>query len=127
MAKKPEFRYVRIDETKFWNEKLLAELGIGTKIIATYIFDASERTFCCELTPSYHLLYAGTELQPGRKLTDEEWEHYDMVIREAECENENDHYRHCHSVKDSHPVPEAHGSPYETIEDVIEEYQGSPW
>jgi hypothetical protein len=120
---KPEFKYVRIDETKHWNEKLLAELGPGTKIIATYVFNAAEVTYCCELTPSHYLRYLGTEIKPGRELTDEEWEHYDEVVRDAEYESENEHYRHCNSIKDSHPVP----CDAETLDDVIEEYQANPW
>lgn len=123
----PEFKYVKIDETKFWNEKLVRELGPGAKLIATYVFNAAEVTHCCELTPSYDLRYAGTEIQPGRKLSDEEWEHYDEVVREGEHQCENDHYRHCSAVKDARPIPGPSTVDYETLDDVIEDFQANPW
>lgn len=124
--RKREFRYVKIDETKHWNEKFVHELGPGAKLIATYVYDAAEETFCAELTPSYCLFHAGTEIQPGRELTGSEWEHYDEVVREGEAEHENFHYRHCRSVKDSHPVPTTVDEDT-TIDDIIEDFQANPW
>jgi hypothetical protein len=118
-----DFRYVKIDETEHWNKDFIKELGPGAKIIATYVFDAAERTFCCESTPSYFLRYAGTEIQPGRELSDAENEHYDEVVREAEFKYDNDHYRHCRDVN-SHPVP---AKDAETLEDVLEDFFANPW
>ena len=123
---KPDFRYVKIDETQHWNESFIRGLGKGTKLIATYVYDASEHTYCCELTPSHFLRYVGTEIEPGRELTQDEWEQYDEKVREAEWDCDNDHYRHCRSIQNSRPVPErARG--YENLDDVIEEYAANPW
>jgi hypothetical protein len=123
---KPDFRYVKIDETQHWNESFIRALGTGTKLIATYVYDASEVTHCCELTPSHFLMYVGTEIEPGRELSDSEWETYEEQVRESEFQCDNDHYRHCRSIKDSHPVPErARG--YESLEDVVEEFHANPW
>jgi hypothetical protein len=120
-----DFRYVKIDETENWNKDFIKDLGPGAKIVATYIFDATERTHLCEATPSYFLRYAGTEIQPGRELSDSENEHYDEVVREAEFKcNDNDHYRHCRDVKDSHPVPTKDA---ETLDEVLEDFFANPW
>lgn len=120
-----DFRYVKIDETEHWDKDFIKELGPGAKIIATYVFDATERAHLCEATPSYFLRYAGTEIQPGRELSDAENEHYDEVVREAEFNcNDNDHYRHCFDVKDSHPVPTKDA---ETLDDVLEDFFANPW
>lgn len=120
-----EFRYVKIDETDHWNKDFIKELGPGAKIIATYVFDATNRTYLCEGEPSYFLQYAGTEIQPGRELSDAESDHYEAGVREAEFDcRDNDHYRHCRDVTNSHPVP-TNGA--ETLEDVLEDFSSNPW
>jgi hypothetical protein len=119
-----DFRYVKIDETEHWNKDFVKKLGPSAKIIATYIFNAAERTFCCEATPSHFLRYAGTEIQPGRELSDAENEHYDEVVREAELDCDNDHYRHCRYVNNSRPVPTKDA---ESLDDVLEDFFANPW
>lgn len=119
MAK--EFRYIKVDETKYWDNDFVKQLGPGAKLIATYVYDATERTFCCELTPSYFLKYVGTDIEPGRELTDQELEHFQTIILENEVDG--DHYRHCNSIKDSQLVRFF----ADTLDEVVEEYRANPW
>lgn len=52
--KKTDFHVIKIDETRFFNdEKLVKAAG---KIFVIYMYDKNERTYCCELTPSYYLI-----------------------------------------------------------------------
>lgn len=126
---KPVFKYVRIDETKYWNEKFVAGLGEGAKLIATYIYDETERTFCCELTPSHWLEYCGTQAEPGRELSEEELEETYNYIMEGDFSDETGHYRHCSSMQslDPKPVPPPRNGEWESLEEVVEHYHGNPW
>jgi hypothetical protein len=123
---KPDYRYVRIDETRYWNEEFLADIGPDAKIVATYIFNANEVTYCCEITPSYWLEYVGTEFSADRDITDEEYEKFDDIIRENEMETDG-HYRHCSGV-DGKIISRFEGCDEDvTIDDVREEYCANPW
>jgi hypothetical protein len=120
---RPEFRYVRIDETKYWDKEFVKGLGNGTKIVATYIYDATERTFCCEITPSFFLRYAGTDIIPGRELSQEEFENALEIVSDNEVRCDNDHYRHCNAIKESFLVRHE----YESIDEVLEDFSCNPW
>jgi len=122
---KPSFRFVKIDETEHWNPEFVNSMGEGTKIIATYAYDETDRTFCCELSPSHWMEYLGTDFFPGRELTDEENEEAYGKILEGESSDDASHYRQCWDVKklDTHPVT----CDAETLEDVRECFQANPW
>lgn len=51
---KPDYRVVAIDESAHCSPAFLAQCG--GKVWATYVYNAAEVTYCCELTPSYCLL-----------------------------------------------------------------------
>jgi hypothetical protein len=123
---KPVFKSVRIDETMCWNTDFVAGLGPGAKVIGTYVYDETERTYCCEIMPSYWLEYMGTHVEPGRELTEEEWDKVHEFIMEGEAEHgDAGHYRHCSSMKSFKPeiVP---GS-CDTMDEVREYWNGNPW
>lgn len=116
------FKYVKINETQYWNKDLLAKFGEGTKVVSTYAYDDNERTFCCELTPSFWLEYLGNDIVPGRDLSEEEYEEVHTLM----LENHDDgHYRHCSAVSSLSPKDVI--GDFETLDDVREYYQGNPW
>ena len=50
----PDWRYYVRDVTQYIGEPLLTECG---GVYAVYAFDAASRTYCCEATPSYAMLF----------------------------------------------------------------------
>lgn len=102
---KPDWQYVKIDETKYWDKESAAR-KFGKKLIATYAYDKNSVTYCCSLTPSYWMVYLGTEAQYDEELTDEQRELiYDNIL-EAETEDQCNYF-YCFSVDrmESKPLP----------------------
>ena len=113
-----DFRYIKLDETKYCDERFLNKYGVGTKVISTYVFDANEHVYICDLSPYYDMRFCGSELHPGRDLTEEEWtEAYDFLSCGEDC------YMYCRDVKE----PKACTCNAETIDDVVEQFQTNPW
>jgi len=83
-TKTAKLKLVKIDETEFWDKKIVKKAG---KVFGIYIFDETQTTNLCEITPSNHLrfLYTFTEKSVDDK-TDE-------TIR-FESQND-DMYVHC--------------------------------
>jgi hypothetical protein len=56
---------VSVDETRHYNIDP-ADLPYVEKICQVYLYDRNERTYCCELTPSYYLdpLYVNIDFTP---------------------------------------------------------------
>ena len=102
---KPEWRYVKIDETHYWDEESNAR-KLGKRLIATYAYNKNSQTFCCSLTPSYWLLYLGTEAQYEADLTDEQRELIENDIQESEREEQCGYYT-CSFIDnmESKPLP----------------------
>lgn len=116
-----EIKYIKIDETSYWDAEFLAALG-GAKMEATYLFDASVRTCCCEARPSYWMVYAGTEIIPGsREITEAEHER----VLQLEARVDNDHYLHCSDVKDAKEF-EGDFDESDTMDDVLEAFMANP-
>lgn len=117
------FKVVVFDETKYWAPELVGKAG--GKIYASYLFDSGSITYCCEITPSYHLRHLfSTPLQ------DDENGEVAAEIREAEVGNDNDRYVHCHVI-DAHldktlvhdfGLDLVGGETDLTREDLLEEY-----
>jgi hypothetical protein len=102
---KPDWRYVKIDETKYWGDNSPAKL-LGKKLVATYAYNKNSVTYCCSLTPSYWMLYLGTEAQYDEELTEEQRELIDDNIREAESEDQCNYYDcSCVDKMESKPLP----------------------
>jgi hypothetical protein len=96
---KPDIKYVKIDETRHWDEGFLKKYDI-TRMVGVYIFDANEYTYCCEITPSHWLSFIETQPE-GEYIDDEEKREalYDEIM-EAEMWNDNDCYMHVSGVKE---------------------------
>lgn len=109
----PSFQYVNIDETRFYKKAFLVRIGEGAKIYGSYIFDLNERTFCCEITPSYYLEYAGSFIVGG-----EYSEAIDEEVMQANVHSEG-HYRHCRSVTNYKPIAG------ETLDEALDQYHSN--
>jgi len=81
---KPDWHYVRRDETEYWGDCDAKRLG--GKLIATYAFDKNSVTYCCSLTPAYWMVYLGTHAEPSRELTEDEWEQVHNDITESDTQ-----------------------------------------
>ena len=117
----PNFRYIKEDESRCWKKEFLDKLGADSKLICVYTFDADQATNCCELTPSYDARFCGVELTAPNLGEDE----YEAMLEQIQAEStpdSQDMYVHCRSVKNDKPVP----CYADTLEDVIEYYQGNP-
>lgn len=112
------FKYIRVNETKQWNDEFLKKNGIGV-MTATYAFDDTAPVHCCELTPSYYLRYLGVE--PDLHVSDECYEE----IIDAECNIENDFYMHCHVAEKLGPKKAP--CDVESLEELVEEFHANPW
>jgi hypothetical protein len=133
----PNFMYIKMDDTCYWDSKFVQSLGENAKIISTYIYDSNSETHCCEFTPSYELYYAGTEFIPGRELSDEENQDAFEYILKGESETEHVMYMHCSFVEKNYiPKPVSSGfsykgqeelTPQERMEEILEYFQGNPW
>lgn len=114
------FKYIKVDETKYWKPEFVATWGEGGKIIVTYIYDSETHTHCCELTPSYEMRYAGFDLDLPN-LSDEDREKIDEEVI-GNMRYDSDHYRHCHRVSGKDCSID-----FESIEEALEHFQGNPW
>lgn len=104
---KPHFKWVKIDETRHWNEKWLKDNNIK-RVVATFIYDFREVTHLCELTPSYYLRHIQSQAEIDAdvsEMTDAEFDAFleesarvDDEVRDAEALNDNDMYVHCWEV-----------------------------
>jgi hypothetical protein len=101
----PEWRYVKMDETQFWDPDCPARL-LGKRLVATYAYNKGSHTYCCSLTPAYWLVYLGTEYNSEAELSEEEKELIDSSIRESETEDQSG-YWNCSDIDRlvSHPLP----------------------
>jgi hypothetical protein len=99
-------KYITVDETKYWNQSILDKIGDG-RIKAVYLFNPEEKTYCCEITPSYYLTFAGYYVT---KEVDEET--FELI----QTTSGEDHYRYCHSIVGEKEIAG------DTIEEALEEY-----
>jgi len=92
---KPNFIYVKIDETEFWDKKSLEEHGI-TRVYAVYLYDENSRTYLCEMTPSYALHYCDFCFDMAAGSEDSSNTAYDFLLDnpyDSACT-----YTHCTSI-----------------------------
>ncbi|HEC72599.1 MAG: hypothetical protein ACTSW7_00595 [Candidatus Thorarchaeota archaeon] len=92
----PEFKAVKIDETRHWNEKFREKFGI-TEMVGVYVFNPNEATHCCELTPSYELLFVHTQSDWDIELNEDEREEMYDGINDSDTDQDSI-YMHCSSV-----------------------------
>lgn len=121
------FVAVRIDETIGCRADFLERCG--GKLWGVYIYDESERTFCCEITPSYWLElvdYLPASFPEG----EEESEALSLELLEVLNESERGMYMHVHAVeklggKERFFIPneDEHES---AMDDALEAYRANP-
>jgi hypothetical protein len=87
-----EARYhlVKLDETDFWAEEIVDKVG---RIFGTYIYDVNRRVHCCEFTPSYELLFIGSQWS-NAELMDRGSDDLDSEIRAGDAQTEAVRYIH---------------------------------
>ena len=74
---KPEFKNIRIDETHCYIDEIRAKFG---KIYSLHLFDKSENTYLCSMSPSYYLHYLGTVVEFKNEGDEENDEFYDDAV-----------------------------------------------
>lgn len=126
---KPEYHWVKYNETSAWSGGFLESIGPDARIVTTYVFDHNSSTNLCEITPSYKLHRVGTEFSTSVDLSDEKREEIEEKIRAAESVDSHEViYIHCNEVTKSEPIRQFVDCDAETkIEEVIEYYQANPW
>ena len=92
-------RVIAINETEYY--EFPAEHAPYIQAIrGIYLYDANQHTHCCELTPSYYLifLYHSVLLTEAGKALDDEARR--VLLEEYEvCNNGEDRYVHCSTVE----------------------------
>ncbi len=85
---------VSLDETSYYQIDR-ADAPFIAAIHGVYVFDRNQATHCCELTPSYDLIYLYTCIHITLDTTDEKREELDQKYGHEGCE---DIYVHCHTI-----------------------------
>lgn len=91
---KPEFWAVGLDVTKHY-ELEEEDKPYVSNIVDVFIYNKNEVTHCCELTPSYDLVYVDTFIRFGQFTSDEVRERIDSRYCHEATE---DCYVHVHDV-----------------------------
>lgn len=113
------FILIRLDETRGWALDLK-----GARAFGVYLVDISEKTYCCEVTPSY-------TLYPLYHYTDSEDDSLQEEVS-AEPMGNDVQYRHCAGIddliaayavtsSDLYVVP-GHENPISSVDDLAESY-----
>lgn len=127
---KAHFKIFQIDETHNWTERIAQIAG---PIMGTYIYDALQHTYCCEMTPSHWCVQLGSSFSYHPGLQDDDRETLADDIEQGDMECDGSHYRHVHHVGQ---IPGQHdfgiwktepGETYDQLVDrVLEHYRGNP-
>lgn len=91
-----EYHRVKVDDTSGWDEGLLSKHHI-VKTETVYVFDRSQRTYCCEITPSYEMWPSHYELSFKDGTSDEKREDAWEVV-EDNFYLEEIKYIHCRDI-----------------------------
>lgn len=123
--RKPQYRYIKVNETGDWNDGIVNKLGVNGIIWAVYAYDSGVFVHCCELTPSYEMIYVGTEFTTDSSYDSVNYELIDEEIREGEANLDSLYsYMYCSSVDSRLSYPLI--GDYEKDEDVMEQYGSNP-
>ena len=88
---------VQFDETTDYNIEP-EDRPYVRRILGAYLFDRNQRTHCCELTPSYYLIYLFTQVEltdAGLALDDDA---RGVLYDRYEMEPSDDRYVHCGEI-----------------------------
>lgn len=124
----PSWNAVRIDVSQYVDPAFLARCG--GKLYQVCLFDASQHTFCCEITPSYWML--PIDLVPETYPDDEQESDALSTDLLLEICHMDAFYMHCSAVErlearpilldiDPEDIPADRGE-----SDAIETYHGNP-
>lgn len=91
---KPNYCLIKLDERQFWNEEIS---GQTKAMYGVYAFDRNERTFCCEITPSYCLVFVANDYEEIDDLSEEERDSLNEKVLSAS--NEPVTYMHVRTVE----------------------------
>lgn len=90
-----DFRAIAIDETRYY--AIAPEDAPSIKrILQVYVYDASQHTYCCEITPSYYLDPLYTIVEVGADVSDAE---RDALQEKYGYEPADACYFHCHVIE----------------------------
>ncbi len=116
-----DFWAVPIDVTQYYNIADSDRPHIK-KIVDVFIYDRNERTYCCEITPSYYLIYLYTTIEFADPDISEDVRD---SIQQAYCcyESTDDCYMHCSNVERiKGQVQYDSSGKYEQDEETVREY-----
>ena len=95
---KKQWRAIALDETEYWIDERLRKLC--DKIYGVYAYNPNVAVHCCEITPSYELMWIGTvPCYDYGKLTEEDRDYVFDTILEGERYQEPFIYMHCEQVE----------------------------
>lgn len=89
---KHKFFLIKLDETEYWEHPTLVNSG---RIFGLYVADLSQRTHCCEWTPSYELNFVKSQCE---FFDEKNYEEIDDCMMEADANSEPVIYMHCTTV-----------------------------
>jgi hypothetical protein len=79
----PEFVFIRLETTQYWKEEFLKKHKIK-KVFDIHLYNQAEKTYCCEITPSYELNYVQTDAELEEGVEDDVAEAaHDAVMAES--------------------------------------------
>lgn len=139
-AKYSKFIAIELDQTQYWTEEATQYCD---KIMTVYYYNASQHTYCCEITPSYWLtpVYSYPIFKKEiYDLPDKEFEKIEdkvkSILMQGDADNEGGYY-HVHdinSVEDKHKKPLSgydgryyapNGKKYRELEEDVMQYMRS--
>lgn len=105
----PEMFVVKMDETEYWDEEFRNKCGVK-RIFGVYAFNRRKVCYLCEITPSYELVFLGSQWEGNwnpEGVLDEEFDEdeyqrradeADAEIRKGDASTEEFSYQHCSDV-----------------------------
>ena len=92
----PKFVAIRMDETRHWTDDIKSRVKV---IYSHYLFDEHQCTHCCEITPSYWLMWVGFDIEmedPEAEIPDDLYEAIESAYQSNALENSG--YHHCRVI-----------------------------
>lgn len=130
-----KFRVLLLDETENWQEDIVK--AAGGQILGVYLYNPNSVTHCCELTPSFDLIFMNSvPLEYPEDETARDVLQMDLLEGNAQCES--DIYMHCHDVDKlphirrgqfkvgTYPLRHLKGYSFDDSEEAREYWAGNP-
>jgi len=135
---KPKFVFLRMEETSFWDKKLLEEKRID-RVYSVYLYDENEVTYLCEITPSYALYYCDFCFEMAEGAEDYSEEAYDFLLEGSAGMESDTSYVKCSCVDrmtekdrsiegyDVKPYSDMNDEEYaDLVDEIIGDYRSNP-